>query len=603
MASKKTLADSIPSRLFKRADEFPTAHAFGVKKDGTWNMISWLQYAAEVRLAGRAMIHLGLKQGQAVGILGFNTYEWVAFHVASMCVGAAGAGIYSTSSATEVQYIVHHTESPIVLVENKKQYEKIASQRHLLPHLRTIVLMRNSEVIHDPMTLTWDAFIALASNTPERLFDMRMEAIRPEHLATFIYTSGTTGPPKGVMLSHRTLAWTADAGCNAFKLTSADCSVSYLPLSHIAEQMFTVHAPITCGGLVYFAESIFKLPENLREIQPTSFFGVPRVWEKFMAKAQEKLDETRGIKGTLASWARVCARDANAATMAGKKLGWIQWAKHRLYSATVLSKIKHAMGLSRARMCGVGAAPIDKSVLEFFSELNIVIYEVYGMSEDCGPTSWNNPITGVKLGTAGRPVTGIDVKIAPEDHEILVKGPNVFMGYFKDPEATAETMTEDGYLRTGDIGEFDADGFLKITGRKKEILITAGGKNISPKNIELALKSQPLINEAVVVGDRMPYLTALITVDPDQLAAFCKENSITKPFESKQVREFLQAGIDAVNSTLAQVETIKKFTLLPNQFSLETGELTGTLKIKRRVVYVNYAKEIEAMYAGAGSAD
>jgi long-chain acyl-CoA synthetase len=583
--------DTIPLRLMNQAKIRPNDPAYFVKQAGFWRGTSWSEYAAEVRTAAKAMIALGVQKGQNVAILGFNRPEWVIFDVAAMAVGGAGAGIYTTCSPSEVQYIVHHCEAPLIIVENADQWKKIEQQRANLPLLKHVVMMKGAPTIQDPMVLSWDAFMQKAASVKDEDFWARMDALEPQGLATLIYTSGTTGPPKGVMLSHRNLTWTADVARDITRLRPRDTNLSYLPLSHIAEQMFTVHGPISNGNAVYFAESIEAVPENLKEVQPSIMFGVPRIWEKFHAGISAKLADAKGAKKQLVDWARTIATRVNHLKNEGREPPFELAMQYELAKKLVFSKLKAAIGLGNARICVSGAAPISKEVIEFFASLDIVILEVYGQSEDTGPTSFNQ--TGrCRPGSVGPKIPGIDVKIG-DDGEILVRGPHVFLGYYKEPEATKETLI-DGWLHSGDLGEFDRDGFLFITGRKKEIIITAGGKNIAPKNIEGAIKNDELVAEAVVIGDRRKFLSVLITVDE---AAVQRLGIHEKPHESAKVRDLLQRRIDEVNRDLARVEQVKKFYVLPRQFTIDAGELTPTLKIKRKKVAEIWSKEIEAMYA------
>ncbi len=589
--------DTIPARLFKQAERRPDAPAHHVKSGGVYRPKSYRDLADEVKRLGKAMIALDQKPGFTVCILGFNKSEWVAFDVAAMAAGGAPAGIYTTCSAEEVAYIVDHAESQIVLIEDGGQWAKIEKMLSKLPHLKQVVTMRGAPHIDHPLVATYDAFLAKGKDVTDADFFARLEALEPKGLATLIYTSGTTGPPKGVMLSHQNIAWTADAAQNLVGGTAEDCVLSYLPLSHIAEQMFTIHGCITMGGAAYFAESIDKVPDNIKEVQPTLFFGVPRIWEKFHAGVQGKLKQAKGAKKALVAWAMDVARDANAEKMRGRQPSGVLGLQYKLAQKLVFNKLKAAIGMSRARTCVSGAAPIAKEVLEFFASLDIIVCEVYGQSEDTGPTTFvrhNN----AKLGSVGTKLDGLEVKIA-EDGEILVKGPNVFLGYYKEPEATAETLV-DGWLHSGDLGTFDKDGFLSITGRKKEIIITAGGKNIAPKNIEAALKNHPPIAEAVVIGDRRKFLTALVVIDPAAASeiASAPGTDLTKLREDPSVLAAVQKAVDDVNSTLARVETVKKFHIVERPFSIENGELTPTLKLKRRVVYDHYASEINRMYEG-----
>jgi long-chain acyl-CoA synthetase len=577
--------DLIPHRLLRQAAERPSSIAYQHKVNGRWQPTTWRTFADQVRVAARALIALGFQRGSKVAILGFNRPEWVILDHAAMMAGGAAAGIYTTCSPDEVQYIVHHSESVVVLVEDAAQLAKVKARRDQLPLLKKIVMMRGATATGDEV-LTWEDFLALAESTPEQTLDTRIDTLAEGELATLIYTSGTTGPPKGVMLSHDNLAWTSRLLLDVGGRDGADVSLSYLPLSHIAEQMATIHMPATAGSTVYFAESLDKLADNIKDARPTVFFGVPRIWEKFHAGLSAKLGELTGAKKKLLEWARGVCREVHAVRDRGDTPSRTLEVQYLLANRLVISKLKAALGFDRARVLISGAAPIAPDVLAFFASIDLPIREIYGQSEDTGPTSYN--LAGkTKLGTVGPPLPGLEVRIA-DDGEILIRGRNVFMGYYKEPEATAETL-RDGWLCSGDLGAFDKDGFLTITGRKKEIIITAGGKNIAPKNIEAAIKQLPLVGEAVVIGDRRKYLTALVTLD----------DAASKQLDAAAIRTAIQGRIDQVNETLARVEQVKKFTVLERPFGIDSGELTPTMKIKRKVIAQKYAREIDAMYADA----
>ncbi len=595
------MPDTIPSRLFHSAKLRPYAPAYYVKRGDRWVATSWKAYAGQVRQAGKALMALGLKPGDKVAMLGFNRPEWVIFGLGAMSAGGAGAGIYTTCSSDEVQYIVSHAEAMAIVLEDEAQWDKVKRQKYhpdgdKLPALRHVVMMRDAPAIDDPIVLGWEEFMARGDEAEDGDFDARMDALEPDGLATLIYTSGTTGPPKGVMLSHKNLVWTASCVRQIFKGRADDCSVSYLPLSHIAEQLVSVHLPTICGSSIYYAESIEKVADNLKEVQPTIIFGVPRIWEKFYAGVTAKLAEATGAKAVLVDWVRGVAGELNRLRGMGRRPSPLLEAQYVLAHKLVLDKLKPALGMGRARVCVSAAAPVAKEVLEFFASLDIVIFEIYGQSEDTGPTTANLPGHN-KLGTVGRALPGVQIKIG-DDGEVLVKGPNVFLGYFKDEKATAETL-EDGWMYSGDLGEIDAHGYLTITGRKKDIIITAGGKNIAPKNIEAAIKNHHLVSEAVVIGDRRKFLSALITIDEEALEKFLEDEQASdgdRGPDHPAVRHEIQKAIDQVNSTLARVETVKKFTILSRAFGVDTGELTPTLKVKRNVVNEHFSDEIEAMY-------
>ena len=579
------LHDTISHRLLAQATHRPDEIAYYAKANGEWHPTTWRQYASDVRIAARALCSLGVTRGDQVAILGFNRPEWVIFNHAAMMAGSAAAGIYTTCSAEEVAYIVDHAEARVILIEDDSQWQKIRAKRAQLPLLLHVVAMRGAILSDGDGVLSWDDFMARCSHVDDSEIESRLALLQDDDLATLIYTSGTTGPPKGVMLSHRNLAWTASKLIELGGSKSGDCGLSYLPLSHIAEQMGTIHLPATSGATVYFAESIERVADNLKDVRPTVFFGVPRIWEKFYAALSSRLSQTTGVKARLIAYTQRVCTAVNAYRCRGQALPRLLQLQYRLVDRLVLQKLKQAIGFDRTRMCISGAAPIGRDIIEFFASIDLVMYEIYGQSEDSGPTAFNLP-GQTRFGTVGRPVPGVEVSLA-DDGEILIRGPNVFLGYFKEPAATADAL-HDGWLRSGDLGEFDREGYLSITGRKKEIIITAGGKNIAPKNIEAGIKQSPLVSEVVVIGDRRKFLTALIALNDAAAEAWQRGGA--------NVRDEVQRVVDGVNQQLARVEQVKRFTILPRQFAMDTGELTPTLKIRRKVVDVNFAEQIEAMY-------
>ncbi|HEX3770283.1 MAG TPA: long-chain fatty acid--CoA ligase [Polyangiaceae bacterium] len=588
-------ADTIPKRLFARASATPSLPAYYVKTGGAWAPTPYDRYADEVKRAGKALMALGIAPGATVAILGGNRPAWVVAALGCMAVGGVPAGIYATSAPAEMRYILEHTEAAVLFIDSEAQWRKVEAERARLRHLRWTVVMPGAQV-DDPAALGWDAFLSRGDGVSDADFFARLDALEPAGLATLIYTSGTTGPPKGVMLSHANLTYVGQQAIDLADLRADDRLFSYLPLSHISEQIFTIYGPITGGAAVSFARSIETVPEDLKEVRPTVFFGVPRIWEKFHAALAAGLAEATGSKKLIVEWARSVGQRATIRRMCGEGMPLGLAFEYRLARRLFFAPLKKALGLDRGRLFISGAAPIAREVLEFFASVDIVIMEGYGQSENTGSASLN--LAGhVKLGSVGRTVAGIELKIAP-DGEILTRGPNVFRGYYKDPAATADALV-DGWLHSGDLGAIDHDGFLSITGRKKDIIITAGGKNVSPSNIEGALKNHPLVAEAVVIGDRRKHLTALVVLDATAAGAFRAERGLpeTAPLhDDAAVRAEVQRALDAVNAEMARVEQVKKFRILPAPFSVETGELTPTLKVKRKVVEEKFAAEIESMY-------
>jgi long-chain acyl-CoA synthetase len=590
------MAESTPARVFAQAEKRGDVPAYYEKDGGNWHPTTWSAYADQVRQAARALITLGVEPGDRVCILGFNRSEWVIFDVGAIAVGAAPAGIYITSSPAEVQYILDHSEAPIILLEDEEQWAKVLAELPNLPKLKHVVMMRGVAPIDHEIVMSWEEFLAHGDETPAGKVDELVNALDPDGMATLIYTSGTTGPPKAVMLSNRNLTWTTDEGTRIGRVNADDCSVSYLPLSHIAEQLFTIHGPASIGFTIYYAESIAKLPDNLKEVRPTVVFGVPRIWEKMHAKISDKLDGATGVKAKLAGWAIGVGHEAMAVKhRGGTPSGWLG-IKYALANKLIFSKIKAAIGFDRVKLCITAAAPISPTVLEFFAGLDISIQEVYGQSEDTGPATFNR-LDNCKIGTVGTKFRGTEIKIADDD-EILLKGPHIFLGYFKDEAATAEALI-DGWLHTGDCGKLDEDGFLRITGRKKEIIVTSGGKNITPANIEKKINDHPMVSQSVVIGDARKFLSAIVTLEPEKKAEWCKANGVDEAtaHENPKLRAEIQAHMEGVvNPSFARVEHIRKFALLPREFSIEDEELTPTMKIKRRIVTRNWAETIDGIY-------
>ena len=588
--------DHVVGRLARQAEARPHEPAYFCRRHGVWRPTTWSEYHDQVRRTARALIGAGFAAGETAAVIGWNRPEWSTWALAAMAAGGAPVGIYTTSSASELAYVVRHAGARLLLVEDAEQWAKVSQVLGELAALQLVVMM-DGEVPPGAPVLPWQAFVAEGDRVPEALLDERIAGLTPETLATLIYTSGTTGRPKGVMLGHSNLVETSRIAVELFGLGADDCNLSYLPLSHIAEQMFTVVVPTLTGTAVYYAEGPTRVVENLQEIQPTVVFGVPRVWEKMHAAVTAGLASASGLEARLAAWALAVGRRVSALRNRGEEPGGWLALRHRIADRMVAAKLRRRLGLGSARICVCGAAPIAAEVLELFAGLGIVVHEVYGQSEGTGPTTWNR-IGQTRFGTVGPPLPEVEVRLA-EDGEVLLRGPNVFQGYYRDPEATAAALV-DGWLHSGDLGRFDDDGFLVITGRKKEILITSGGKNIAPRAIEEQLLRLPLVGEAVAIGDGRRYVTALLTLDPAQAGRRATELGV--PVEevhvTQQVLDELRRGIEQeVNPELARVEQVRAFRVLPRPFSTETGELTPTLKLKRRVIDEHYAAEIEEMYA------
>lgn len=587
----ETLSEILAKTVATRGDKPALTRLAGGNTE-TW---TWSEFDVDVRRVAKAMLGLELSPGAAVTILGAGSPEWMLIDVGAILAGGLPAGIYTTSSKEQCAYIAKHSKAHIAFTENAHQSKKFVEARAELPDLQHIVQWSGEP---PEGVLSWAAFLEKATATTDAALEARIKEQRPDDAATLIYTSGTTGEPKAVVITHKNISWTAEAVLSMVKFGPDERCVSYLPLSHIAEQVLSVYAPIKLGSQVFFAESMEKLPEALQRVRPTYFMGVPRVWEKFETKLRAGIEASPGTKKAMAKWAQKQGIKGAKRRQRGEEPG----LRYQIADKLVFSKLRERLGFDQCRFAVTAAAPIAKSTLEFFFSIGIPIMEVYGMSECTGPCTVSLP-GKFQIGKCGTVLTGSEIKIAA-DGELCMRGNHVFAGYLHNPEATKETIDEEGWLHTGDIGVIDADGFLSITDRKKELLITAGGENVAPAPIENLLRGIEGVAHAVVVGDRQKYLGALITLDSERLVHLAEKAGTDLPsiFEASKndsVRKYLDAEIARVNQELARVQTIKKFVVLPREFSTDSGELTGTLKLKRKIVTTKYADEIASLYDGA----
>ena len=568
--------------------------ALRVKRGGWWQTISWGDYHQQVRRVARSLIALGTQPGSGVAIIGYNCPEWFFADVGAIYAGAVPAGIYVTSSPEQCEYIASHCEATVVFVDDKEQLGKFLQIRARLPLLKALVLMRGEA--SGQGVYSWTKFLDLGLNTTEQELDRRMAAQSADEMATLIYTSGTTGTPKAVMLTHDNLTWTAQTAVGMIGAQPDEHILSYLPLSHIAEQVVSLHGPIAFGLCVSFAESMEKLGDSLREVRPHYFLGVPRVWEKIQEKIMAAGAKNPPLKKKIAAWARKQGLAGGYAEQQHLR----RPLTYALANALVFKKVRKQLGLDRAKILVTSAAPISRDTLEFFLSLGLPICEVYGMSECCGPATSSLP-DKYHTGKAGFCLPGAELKIA-DDGEVCMRGRHVFKGYYKDAKATAEALDGEGWLHSGDIGIIDAQGFLQITDRKKDLIITAGGENISPALVEGYLKGIPVVSQAVVIGDRQRYLSVLLTLNAERIpvdARGCGSNASDPESASRDEKflQFLQRQIDVVNSRLARVQAVKKFKVIPQEFTVEGGELTPTMKVKRKVVMEKYKSEIDKLYS------
>jgi long-chain acyl-CoA synthetase len=596
---------TVPGLFRHRVHELRDRTALREKEFGIWKAISWAEYGRAVRHVGLGMMSLGLKRGDVVAILSENNKEWLYTDMGTIAVGGVSCGIYPTDSSKQVEYIVNDSKARFLFVEDEEQLDKYLTARERMPSLLKVVVydMEGLRDFKDPMVMSFAQLLeegAAYESAQREAWDRAVEAAQPEDLMVLIYTSGTTGPPKGAMINHRAVIFQMTAGQSIIPLVEGDEQLCFLPLCHIAERSFSVFWPLASKSVINFVESPETFAENLREVSPTVLFAVPRVWEKFYSGITIRLKEATWLGRTAYGLALKLGARRAAALIAGKKPDvWTDLA-FRVADWAVLTNVKRIMGLDRCRWVITGAAPIAPELIRWYFALGINMYEVYGQTENVGVATGTGP-GRLRLGTVGVPTKGTELKLSPEG-EVLLKGPYLFMGYLNQPEKTAETL-KDGWLHTGDVGSIDADGFVRVTDRLKDIIITAGGKNITPSEIENQLKFSPYISDAVVIGDRRQYLTALIMIDHDNVAKFAQDRNV--PFSNyaslcraTEVVDLIRDEIEKVNKGFARVETIKKFRLIDTLLTAEDEELTPTLKLKRKLVNTKYKELIDSMYRG-----
>jgi len=603
---------SIVTRVRDRARETPRGVAMRSKQLGLWRETSWAEYWDDVQDVAHGLMALGVERGDRVAIQSENRREWLSTDLGTLAAGAVTVGLYPTNPAAEVVHVLADSGARVLVAEDQEQLDKALEVADRTPDLQHLVYLDPRGIrgrYTDPRLLHWEDFLALGREHraahPDAV-DASLAATRPEDLMTLIYTSGTTGLPKGAMLSvanaEATIAsFTGDGGLLDPPAGPADLALSYLPLCHVAERIFTTWNNAATGIQVNFAESIDTVPENLREIQPTFFFAVPRIWEKLLATVQVRQASASPLKRNVGNAGLALARRVGE-TLArtGGKHTVSSRVQHAIAWVLVVRALRDRLGLRRVRWAGCGAAPVATDVLQFFMGLGVPVHEVYGMTENTASATANRP-GRIRLGTVGEPHDAVELRIDETTGEVLTRGPATFLGYWKRPDATAEAVDADGWLHTGDVGVLE-DGRLRITDRMKDILITAGGKNIAPSEIENAVKVSPMIKEAVVIGDRRPYLVALIGIEPDTVSDWAQRNKISFTTyrdltEKPEVVALVQAQVDEVNANLATVEQIKAFRLLPKLLDHEDGELTATQKVRRSALAERFGPLVEGMYS------
>jgi len=625
----KMSADSVPGTLMKAAEEVPDIVALSVKRENKWVNWTYKEYLEEVRIVAKAFIQLGLEPRKSVGILGFNSPEWFMADMAAVFANGIAVGIYATNSPEMCQYMANHSRCNILVVEDEKQLEKILKVKSELTDLKAIVQYTGTPK-HEGV-LSWQDLLQRGKAWPylKNKLEERLKQVAINQCCRLVYTSGTTGAPKGVMLSHDNLLFTAKTMSKLYdlNLNGQERNVSYLPLSHVAASMMDNFVILSCRGTTYFADkNALKgtLTQTLQETTPTLFFGVPRVWEKIQEKMLEVGRANKGLKRQIGNWAKSTGLQYNRAMMKCSTVSMWPEMKYKIADRMVFQKVKTALGLHKCKSFFVAAAPISIETLEYFLSLDIRIFDIYGMSECSGPQTFNCT-EEQRVGSIGKGLPGCSTRLAVKEDpdcipgEILMKGRNIMMGYLEDLAKTNEAINQDGFLKSGDLGSCDSAGFFRITGRAKEILITAGGENVAPIPIEETIKKQlPCVANAMLIGDRKKFLSVLLTlkteVDPVTLEPLPELAPITLEWcssigsKAKTIQDIvddpdeivmkaIQEGIDLTNdSSVSNAQKVQKWKILRKDFSVPGGELGPTLKMKRHFVLQQYADLVNGFY-------
>jgi long-chain acyl-CoA synthetase len=601
----KTLGDI----FLRNATDYGDHPVFIWKEGDDWGRKTWAQYREEVAEVAMGLAGLGVGHGDFVAIMARNRPEHLVADLGAVHAGATGVSVYNSLAPEQIAYIAGHCEAKVAVVEDREYMERWEKIKSDLPALEWVVLIEDAEEFSDyDWVISWSELQkrgreALAVD--RQAFEDMWRQARPEDPATLVYTSGTTGPPKAVMITHRNILWTAASVERAWHLPVGMRGVSYLPLAHIAERMISHYLGLWFVAFGATCPEINQVLDSVLEVRPDLFLGVPRVWEKIQTGLLAKLAEQPPRKRKIAERAievgketvRLQQKRSRSLVEEGRLVALR--AQRALFERLVYRTIRHGMGFDRLKHGITAAAPISMDTMEFFHGIGIRLLEVWGMTEDSGPATTNLP-NDFRLGTVGKPLPGVEVEIAP-DGELLVRGGVVVPGYHKDPEKTAETFDADGWLHTGDVGSVDEDGYFRIVDRKKELIITAGGKNISPANLEGLLKHHPLIGQSAAIGDRRPYVSALIVLDGEVAAGWARDNGIeftdlASFSQDPRVLKEIERAVEDANHRVSNVERVKRWTVLPTEWTPESEELTPTLKLKRRVIHQKYAEEIEGLY-------
>ncbi len=601
--------DTVPALFAQRVAEEGARPMMRQKDLGLWRSYTWNEVHALVQELAAGLMALGFEADQVASVLANTSREWVWADLAIQCAGGVCNGVYPTDSAAQLQYLCEDSSTAVLFVEDDEQLDKILEVRSALPLLRKVVVfdMEGLSGLDDPQIMSMEALRALGREqlaSDPKCVQRRWQARQSSDMAILVYTSGTTGKPKGAMITHANIcAVLSGLATSLFEgQDEGGERIAFLPLCHIAERMIGEYIPIMRRSVINFVENPETVFDNLREVQPHVFFAVPRVWEKIYSQVMIAMSEASRVQQWAYAWAVSVGKSRAAKRAQGQSPGLALGLLHRLARFAVLDNVRRMLGLSRVQMALTGAAPISPDLIQWFHALGVPLREGWGMTETTA-SGTVNPVRDIRPGSIGVPGPGLEMRVAQGTDEILMRGPTVITGYLNLPEKTAEAIDAEGWLHTGDVGRVDDDGYFYITDRMKDIIITAGGKNITPSEWENQLKFSPYVTDAVVIGDRRSYLTAIVMIDHENVERFAQERDI--PFSNyasltraPEVVALIQGEVERVNQQFARVEQVKKFFLLDRQLSAEDEELTPTMKLKRKLVQTKYAEAIEAMYQG-----
>lgn len=571
-----------------------TAYRWFLDSEGTSESVTWSEFYDQVKQVGKGLMALGVEKNDKVIILSYTCYKWVLTDIGITCSGAVTVGIYQSNLAEDCKYIINHSDSVVVFAENQEQLDKILKIKNEIPNIRKVILFKGET--KDDWIISYDDFLSLGKNVTEKDYQQRANEVTPQDVATIVYTSGTTGVPKGAVITQDNLIFTAQSAEGSADIQEGDEGFLFLPLAHIFARTMA-YATMLTGTTTNFARGMDTIVDDLKMARPHWFPSVPRIYEKVYSKVVSGAEAAGGLKLKIFNWARNIGDQVADCRLNKEPVPLMLGIKHKIASKLVFSKLHAALG-GRLRWCISGAAPLDPTIAKFFIGADVIVLEGLGMTENTSFTNVNRP-DNYRVGWVGPPGPGIEQKIA-DDGEILFRGRNVMREYYKMPEETAKDLSPDGWLHTGDLGEIDSENFLRITGRKKDLIITAGGKNVAPSAIEGTIATSKYINQVMVIGDKRKFLSALVTLDPDNIAEYANENGIQfnkieDLLENDKIQKLIEDEVAEKNKKFAKFETIKKVSLVP-EFTIENKMMTPTFKVKKNVAFEAYKDKIDAMY-------